>query len=289
MNKYELATKLYQDYRNSFGGMRQFSYFDTGNPHLYNGYTALILKHLNLYNDAWSQEFEDFMSSTEFAQGLHGRFPKNHSIYKSKIDVVSHDEMTGMAILSSLDEKYKNKFGINIISYGHLYDFIYMEQFPGVTRNFKKLGKVIKYFYTIFRGKVDKDKLDQTSDPEVMAFRYRRKPKDRAILKLSADSTSDFNEMFNLYFHIFRSTYDFDLDYANGTSILLTWARLEILKNVNYSSFIFRILNKYFWYKMKKKLGKHSLHKAISLHFPERGHPLPLLAKMVDEERNNAN
>lgn len=288
MNKYELATKLYQEYRNSFGGMRQYSYFDTGNPHLYNGYTALVLKELDLYNEAWSQEFNEFMLSTRVESGLHGRFPTRHYIYQNKIDVVSHDEMTGMAILSSLDNNFQASFGNQIIEYGIKNEFVYMEQFPNVIRNFKKIGKVIKYFYQILRGKIDKDELDQTADPEVMAFRYRRKAKDRAILKISNNVKPSLIEKISLYLHILRSSIEFDLDYANGTSILLTWARLEILKNKNYSTCVTNLLHRYFWKRMRKKLGRYSLHKVVSLHFPERGHPLPLLAKLMDDKRNNA-
>lgn len=284
METKELIQEFFLKYQNSFGGFKEISKFDTGNPNLESAYYCLMLYILN--NKAKSFEISAFKrqvfeSSIKFVSscikefkidgislvGIPHRFPIGKD--QQPGNVISHDEITGMALIACLTKK--SSVFKKVVDYGILNDWFMNEK--NILAKGKPSFKVLKYFWQLWRYPHLDQEIDKKYPSHVVAWRYKRRLKDRAAWKLSVNVRPTMLENIALCFNlIFRAVFH-NKDYAKGSSSLLAYSRAVIADRSQASNWLIKSA---VWFYSEQG---PSFTRIFKIYFKEEGHPLVKLIK----------
>lgn len=246
----------------------------------------VLLRNFNMMHKIHQKRFDG-----EVIPGLYTRRPTHY--WHPGVDVVSHDEYTGLVCAFGLCPSTRSTKINEIVKYGKEYDWVYNDKRPNFKywrwvltnplkafnqyREYKKLTKVDDKKGSIFEAIRD--------DYEILDITYMRQHRDRAFYKImSTDYKPSFFEV--CYLAIANILTARKSDTFPSTE-LMCWYRMKVIEEFGLDrlNWLYRVIlsyshevsRKYF----RKVYGSEYVQKMHKLYFRDypKGHPFWYLTK----------
>lgn len=242
------------------------------NVHLFNGEMALLIILNNLQDSIYTEKIianykRHLMSCRVVVNGkiVPGLFARHPDPYKftSEFHGLSRDEHAGIAFLCVATRD--NRVMKDIIDYGKLHNYAYIEENPGFDP-IKEAGGA--FFATI------KKLIKRKDDPLIKQLSRIRQYNDRSFYKLIAEESPSFFELFQMYIGILMSEYS---EREDTSGKIMSFFKLKSLELIGHKSKLFTLVKYLFKKRMISLYGANYMREVVFIYFKDTNHPIHTL------------
>lgn len=241
---------------------------DNGNPLLFLGQYAMMLKMQGLMTEEKRIEILNALDASKVSKGLYSRHPDPYRLTDHH-DMVSHDEYNGiMYVVAATGATH---IADNVVGYGKAHNWQYIDNNPG--SDAFKLGffKVLGAIWKLLRS----SDIEKTREElgELGNLTYIRLPRDRAFYKImSKNYKPSWFELLWMCVATYTSTLK-DKNHINGSGRIMAWFRIKSILERGYTNPILTITNLLFQRSLIKNYGNRYMDVLFSMYFQNKKHP----------------